>query len=72
MVQTANSNERSSTRKDDVSQLQALAEMKATLDQRTFFLDAGQHEQFLALLDVPRAPSAALETLMKRKPIWDR
>jgi uncharacterized protein (DUF1778 family) len=45
---------------------------EAILDQRTFFLDAEQHEQFLAMLDAPPAPSTALRALMKRKPIWDR
>lgn len=45
---------------------------EAILDQRTFFLDTEQHEQFLALLDAPSSPSAALETAMKRKPIWTR
>lgn len=41
------------------------------LDQRTFFLDAEQHERFLAMLDAPPAPSRALKALMKRKPIWN-
>jgi uncharacterized protein (DUF1778 family) len=45
---------------------------EAILDQRTFFLDAEQHEQFLAMLDAPPAPSPALEALMKRKPNWGR
>lgn len=44
----------------------------AILDQRSFFLDAESHEQFLALLDAPPARSPALEKLMKRKPLWDR
>lgn len=44
----------------------------AILDQRTFFLDAGQHEQFLAMLDAPPAPSEALKALMRRKPVWER
>jgi uncharacterized protein (DUF1778 family) len=45
---------------------------EAILDQRTFFLDAEQHEQFLAMLDAPPAPSPTLGALMKRKPIWSR
>ncbi|CAM5609363.1 DUF1778 domain-containing protein [Sphingobium scionense] len=44
----------------------------AILDQRTFFLDAESHEQFLAMLDAPPAPSPALEKLMKRQPLWSR
>lgn len=44
----------------------------AILDQRTFFLDAESHEQFLSLLDAPPAPSPALEMLMKREPLWNR
>lgn len=44
----------------------------AILDQRTFFLDAKSHEQFLSLLDAPPLPSPGLEKLMKRKPLWDR
>jgi uncharacterized protein (DUF1778 family) len=41
------------------------------LDQRTFFLDAGAHEKFLALLDSPPKPSRALRALMKRRPAWE-
>lgn len=44
----------------------------AILDQRAFFLDAEQHEQFLTVLDAPPAPSPALERLMQRKPVWER
>ena len=45
---------------------------EAILDQRVFFLDAKQHEAFLALLDAPPKPNAALKALMKRKPAWQR
>jgi uncharacterized protein (DUF1778 family) len=45
---------------------------EAILDQRVFFLDAEQHEQFLAMLDAPPVPSPALERLMRRTPMWDR
>ena len=44
----------------------------AILDQRSFFLDAEQHERFLAMLDAPPAPSPALRALMARKPAWER
>lgn len=44
---------------------------EAILDQRTFFLDADDHEKFLALLDSPPAPSPALKALMQRKPVWE-
>ena len=44
----------------------------AILDQRTFFLDAESHEQFMAMLDAPPVPSPQLEKLMKRQPLWDR
>src|SRR3546814_16936544 len=51
----------------------ARREAEATiLDQRTFFLDAESHEQFLNLLDSPPAPPPALEKLMKRGPLWNR
>lgn len=43
----------------------------AILDQRTFFLDAEQHAQFLALLDAPPKPLPALVDLMRRKPAWE-
>jgi uncharacterized protein (DUF1778 family) len=43
----------------------------ALLDQRAFFLDAQAHEKFLALLDRPGRPSAALRKRMNRKPAWD-
>lgn len=43
----------------------------AILDQRTFFLDADQHDQFLAMLDAPPAPSERLKKLMQRKPVWE-
>ena len=42
------------------------------LDQRTFFLDAKQHEQFLDMLDSPPAPSEQLKKLMQRKSAWER
>jgi len=44
----------------------------AILDQRTFFLDDASHEQFLAMLDAPHVPSAKLEALMKRRPLWEQ
>ena len=44
----------------------------AILDQRTLFLDAKSHEQFLSMLDAPPAPSPKLTELMKRQPLWDR
>jgi uncharacterized protein (DUF1778 family) len=45
---------------------------EALLDQRVFFLDAKAHEAFLALLDAPAKPNAALRALMARKPSWQR
>ena len=45
---------------------------EAILDQRVFFLDAKAHEAFLAQLDAPAKPNAALRALMARKPAWQR
>ena len=45
---------------------------EAILDQRVFFLDAKAHDTFLALLDAPAKPNAALKALMARKPAWQR
>lgn len=45
---------------------------EAILDQRLFFLDAKAHEAFLAQLDAPARPNAALRALMARKPAWQR
>ena len=45
---------------------------EALLDQRVFFLDAKAHEAFLAQLDAPAKPNAALRALMARKPAWQR
>jgi uncharacterized protein (DUF1778 family) len=45
---------------------------EAILDQRVFFLDAKAHEAFLAQLDAPAKPNAALRALMARKPQWQR
>jgi uncharacterized protein (DUF1778 family) len=45
---------------------------EAILDQRVFFLDAKAHEKFLALLDAPAKPRAALRKLMARTPAWQR
>ena len=45
---------------------------EAILDQRVFFLDAKAHEAFLAELDAPAKPNAALRALMARKPAWQR
>ena len=42
------------------------------LDQRVFFLDAKSHEAFLAEIDTPAKPNAALRALMARKPAWER
>lgn len=44
----------------------------AILDQRVFFLDEKAHEAFLAELDAPAKPNAALKKLMARKPAWQR
>lgn len=41
------------------------------LDQRTFFLDAKAHEEFLALLDEPARPSKNLRARMTREPPWE-
>ena len=43
---------------------------EAVLDQRAFFLDARAHESFLAMLDKPVKPDAALRARMRRKPAW--
>ena len=40
------------------------------LDQRVFFLNAEDHEKFLALLDSPPKPKRKLRTLMTRKQSW--
>jgi uncharacterized protein (DUF1778 family) len=45
---------------------------EALLDQRIFFLNSEAHEVFLALLDAPVKPNAALRALMGRKPCWQR
>jgi uncharacterized protein (DUF1778 family) len=45
---------------------------EALLDQRLFLLDAKAHAEFVALLDAPAKPSAALKRLMARKPAWQR
>ena len=45
---------------------------EAILDQRVFFLDAKSHEAFLAEIDTPAKPNAALRALMARKPAWER
>lgn len=45
---------------------------EAILDQRVFFLDAKAHDAFLARLDAPAWPNAALQALMTRKPAWQR
>ncbi|MCF3947563.1 DUF1778 domain-containing protein [Acidiphilium sp. AL] len=44
----------------------------AILDQRVFFLAPAAHEAFLAMLDAPAKPTKALQTLLKRKPAWER
>lgn len=45
---------------------------EAILDQRVFFLNPKAHDTFLALLDAPAKPNAALKALMARKPAWQR
>jgi hypothetical protein len=41
-------------------------------DAQSFFLDGKAHAAFLALLDAPVKPNAALKALMARKPAWQR
>ncbi|MCI4592602.1 DUF1778 domain-containing protein [Sphingobium sp. BYY-5] len=72
MARQARSDRSASAHKDDVIQIRAVAEFKAILDQHTFILDAEKHEQFLAALDAQPVPSAQLEKLMKREPLWNR
>src|SRR6266849_9404235 len=40
------------------------------LDQRSFFLEPEAHEQFLAMLDAPAAPSKELRARLNRRPSW--
>jgi uncharacterized protein (DUF1778 family) len=42
------------------------------LDQRTFFLDARSHTQFLSMLDHPAKPTTELRARARRKPSWER
>ncbi len=44
----------------------------ALLDRRLFLLNEARHAQFLAALDAPPPPNAALKKLMGRKPLWAR
>jgi len=43
----------------------------AILDQRVFFLAPDAHEAFLAMLDLPAKPIKELQSLLKRKPVWE-
>lgn len=45
---------------------------EAILDQRSFFLDPEAHRRFLAMLDNPPKPDAALRARMRRRPSWAR
>lgn len=42
------------------------------LDQRLFVLEPAQHDAFMAALDNPPLPNAALKTLMAGKAPWDK
>lgn len=42
------------------------------LDQRVFFLNAKDHDKFIALLDSPPPPAKELRALFKRKARWER
>jgi uncharacterized protein (DUF1778 family) len=42
------------------------------LDQRVFFLNAKDHEKFLAMLDNPTMPTDEMRALANRKPPWER
>jgi uncharacterized protein (DUF1778 family) len=44
---------------------------EALLDQRAFFLEPKAHQEFLAMLDKPRKPSAGLKQRMRRKAAWE-
>jgi uncharacterized protein (DUF1778 family) len=41
------------------------------LDQRVFFLEPKEHDQFLAQLDAPVSPSTELRTMLTRKAPWE-
>lgn len=42
------------------------------LDQRLFLFDAKQYDRFVALLDAPPKPNAALRRLLATKAPWER
>jgi|ERR1700757_4331832 uncharacterized protein (DUF1778 family) len=42
------------------------------LDQRLFVLNAEQHEAFMAVLDNPPMPNAALKQLLSSKSPWEK
>ena len=44
----------------------------ALLDQRLFMLDDAAWDRFVAALDAPAQPSAALRKLLTQSPPWDR
>jgi uncharacterized protein (DUF1778 family) len=48
------------------------AAQDALLDRTLFGLTEAEHELFLAALDRPPQPNAALVDLARRRPIWER
>ena len=60
------------TRTDFILESATRAAEDALLDQRVFFIDAGDHEAFVRALDAPPRPARKLRELLAEPAPWER
>ena len=60
------------TRTDFILEMACQAAENVILDQRMFNLNDAQYTEFIDMLDAPVTANPALDTLLARKPQWEK
>ncbi|MDY0920217.1 MULTISPECIES: DUF1778 domain-containing protein [Leclercia] len=60
------------TRTDFILEMACQAAENVILDQRMFNLNDAQYAEFIDMLDAPVTANPALDTLLARKPQWEK
>lgn len=60
------------TRTDFILEMACQAAENVILDQRMFNLNDAQYAEFIDMLDAPVTANPALDTLLARKPLWEK
>lgn len=60
------------TRTDFILEMACQAAENVILDQRMFNLNDAQYAEFIDMLDAPVTANPALDTLLTRKPQWEK